>query len=141
MLDDYHVIREPAIHEGMRFVVAHLPVVSHLVIATRVEPPVDVSRLRARGELGEIVSDQLQFSDAEVEALLNDTLALELPPSSSSFFVPRPRAGPPAFTSRDCRCAIVRGRAEPTILLMTATWSTISATRSCPRRSRSRGRS
>ena len=79
VLDDYHVIRDPAIHDGIRFVLAHLPVVSHLVIATRAEPPVDVPRLRARGELGEIVSDQLGFSDAEAAALLNDTLALALP--------------------------------------------------------------
>jgi LuxR family maltose regulon positive regulatory protein len=80
VLDDYHLIREPAIHEGVRFVLAHLPVVSHFVIATRIEPPVDVSRLRARGELGEVLSDQLRFSDAEAAALLNDTLALALPP-------------------------------------------------------------
>jgi len=79
VLDDYHVIRDPAIHDGVRFVLAHLPVVSHLVIATRAEPPVDVARLRARGELGEIVSDQLGFSDAEAAALLNDTLSLALP--------------------------------------------------------------
>ena len=79
VLDDYQVIRDPAIHEGVRFMLAHLPVVSHLVIATRVEPPVDVSRLRARGELGEIVSHQLRFSEAEAAALLNDTLELELP--------------------------------------------------------------
>ena len=49
------------------------------MIATRIEPPVDVSRLRARGELGEIVSEQLRFSDAEAAALLNDTLELALP--------------------------------------------------------------
>jgi LuxR family transcriptional regulator, maltose regulon positive regulatory protein len=79
VLDDYHVIRDLAIHEGVRFMLAHLPVVSHLVIATRVEPPVEVARLRARGELGEIVSHHLGFSDAEAAALLNDTLALELP--------------------------------------------------------------
>jgi LuxR family transcriptional regulator, maltose regulon positive regulatory protein len=79
VLDDYHLISDPEIHGGVRFLLDHLPVVSHLVIATRVEPPVDVSRLRARGELGEIVSDQLRFSDAEAEALLNDTLELALP--------------------------------------------------------------
>lgn len=79
VLDDYHLIREQAIHDGVRFLVAHLPVMSHLVIATRIEPPVDVSRLRARGELGEVMSDQLRFSDAEASALLNDTLALALP--------------------------------------------------------------
>jgi LuxR family maltose regulon positive regulatory protein len=79
VLDDYHLIAEPEIHDGVRFLLDHLPVCSHLVIATRMEPPVDVSRLRARGELGEILADQLRFSDAEAETLLNDTLELALP--------------------------------------------------------------
>lgn len=79
VLDDYHLISEPEIHEGVRFLLQHLPLVSHLVIATRIEPPVDVSRLRARGELGEIVSDQLRFSHAEAAALLNGRLDLALP--------------------------------------------------------------
>ena len=48
MLDDYHLIRDPAIHDGVRFLLDHLPRASHLVIATRTEPPVGVSRLRAR---------------------------------------------------------------------------------------------
>jgi LuxR family maltose regulon positive regulatory protein len=78
VLDDYHVIREPAIHEGVRFVLAHLPVVSHLVIATRADPPVDLSRLRARGELGEVLTEQLRFNDAEAASLLNDSLSLAL---------------------------------------------------------------
>ena len=79
VLDDYHLIGDPAIHDGVRYLLDHLPLVAHVVIATRVEPPVDVSRLRARGELGEIVSEQLRFSDAEAAALLNDTLELALP--------------------------------------------------------------
>src|SRR4051812_14853763 len=78
VLDDYHLISDPAIHDGVRFLLGHLPLTSHLVIATRSEPPVDVSRLRARGELGEILSEQLRFSEAEATALLNDTLELEL---------------------------------------------------------------
>jgi LuxR family maltose regulon positive regulatory protein len=79
VLDDYQAISDPAIHEGVRFLLDHLPRDSHLVIATRVEPPIGVPRLRARGELGEIASDQLRFNDAEAAALLNDTLALALP--------------------------------------------------------------
>ena len=79
VLDDYHLIADPAIHDGVRFLVARAPLASHLVICTRTEPPVDVSRLRARGELGEIDSDHLRFSDAEAAALLNDTLELGLP--------------------------------------------------------------
>jgi LuxR family maltose regulon positive regulatory protein len=79
VLDDYQVISNPAIHEDVRFLLDHLPLVSHLAIATRVEPPLGVPRLRARGELGEIASDQLRFNNAEAAALLNDTLALALP--------------------------------------------------------------
>jgi LuxR family transcriptional regulator, maltose regulon positive regulatory protein len=78
VLDDYQLISDPEIHDGVRFLLARLPLASHLVISTRVEPPVEISRLRARGELGEILSDQLRFNDAEAAALLNDTLELAL---------------------------------------------------------------
>jgi LuxR family maltose regulon positive regulatory protein len=78
VLDDYQAISDPAIHEDIRFLLEHLPRDAHLVIATRVEPPIGVARLRARGELGEIASDQLRFNDAEAAALLNDTLDLAL---------------------------------------------------------------
>jgi LuxR family maltose regulon positive regulatory protein len=79
VLDDYHLIREPAIHDCVRFLLTHLPRSTHLAVATRVEPPIGVARLRARGELDEIAFDQLRFNHAEAEALLNDTLALALP--------------------------------------------------------------
>ena len=62
VLDDYHLISEPEIHQGVRFLLEHLPVVSHLVIATRSEPPVDVSRLRARG--GSARSSASSFASA-----------------------------------------------------------------------------
>jgi LuxR family maltose regulon positive regulatory protein len=80
VLDDYHLIADAAVHEGVRFLLDHLPRAAHVVIATRTEPPIGISRLRARAELDEIASEQLRFSDAEAAALLNDTLALELPP-------------------------------------------------------------
>ena len=75
VLDDYHLITDAAVHDGVRFLLEHLPRVAHLVIATRTEPPIGISRLRARAELDEIASEQLRFSDAEAAALLNDTLA------------------------------------------------------------------
>ena len=48
VLDDYHLISDAAVHDGVRFLLDHLPRASHLVIATRTEPPVGISRLRAR---------------------------------------------------------------------------------------------
>ncbi len=80
VLDDYHLITDAAVHDGVRFLLDHLPRAAHLVIATRTEPPIGISRLRARAELDEIASEQLRFSDAEAAALLNDTLALALAP-------------------------------------------------------------
>jgi LuxR family transcriptional regulator, maltose regulon positive regulatory protein len=80
VLDDYHAISDAEIHDGVRFLLRHLPVTSHLVIATRTEPPVDISRLRARGELGEIADDQLRFNETEAAVLLNETLGLGLQP-------------------------------------------------------------
>ena len=137
VLDDYHLISEPEIHEGMRFLLQHLPLTSHLVIATRTEPPVDLSRLRARGELGEIVSDQLRFSDAEAAALLNDTLELALPAEEASRrSAPEPRAGRPGSTWPACRCATDRALPSPPTSGTTAIYAWItSATRCCRRRS------
>ena len=80
VLDDYHLITDAAVHDGVRFLLDHLPRAAHVVIATRTEPPVAISRLRARAELDEIASAQLRFSDDEAAALLNDTLALALAP-------------------------------------------------------------
>ena len=57
------------------------------------------------GELDEIASEQLRFSDAEAAALLNDTLRLALAPESSRGSARAPRAGPPGSTSRGSRCA------------------------------------
>jgi LuxR family maltose regulon positive regulatory protein len=47
VLDDYHVLSTPAIHSGVAFLLDHLPARLHLVIATRVDPPLPLSRLRA----------------------------------------------------------------------------------------------
>ena len=79
VLDDYHLITQQEIHGAMRLLVERLPMSAHVVISSRTEPPLGIARLRARGDLGEIASDQLQFSEAEAAALFNETLELSLP--------------------------------------------------------------
>ena len=54
VLDDYHVIDARDIHDGMVFLLDHLPPRLHLVIASRTDPPLPLARLRARGELTEV---------------------------------------------------------------------------------------
>ena len=49
VLDDYHVIEEPAVHRLVTTLVERLPPGARLAIATRADPPMPLARLRARG--------------------------------------------------------------------------------------------
>jgi LuxR family transcriptional regulator, maltose regulon positive regulatory protein len=78
VLDDYHEIREPEIHDAVTFLLERSPPGVHLAIASRAAPPVGVARLRVRGELGEVPEQELRFDKAAVEMLLNEGLGLTL---------------------------------------------------------------
>ena len=80
VLDDFHLITSPEVRAGFAFLVEHLPETLSLVVATRHDPDLPLARLRARGELADIRADQLRFSQAEAEKLLNQTLGLARPP-------------------------------------------------------------
>ena len=77
-LDEYHVIDEGAIHEQIGFLLDHLPPQLHLVLLTRADPPLSLSRWRARRELAEVRQADLRFERPEADHLLNELLALEL---------------------------------------------------------------
>jgi LuxR family maltose regulon positive regulatory protein len=79
VLDDYHAIDDERIHEGMTSLLEHLPSTLRIVITSRVEPPLGIGTLRARGQLSEIDAAQLRFSRSEAESLLNDVHGLGLP--------------------------------------------------------------
>src|SRR5205814_3557057 len=51
VLDDYHSITNSAVHTTIASVVEHGPPQFHLVLGTRTDPPLPVSRLRVNGEL------------------------------------------------------------------------------------------
>jgi LuxR family maltose regulon positive regulatory protein len=78
VLDDYHVIREPEIHDAVAFLLERSPPGVHVAIASRAAPPVGVARLRVRGELGEVPEQELRFDRVGVGMLLNDGLGLAL---------------------------------------------------------------
>ena len=42
VLDDYHVIESPHIHEAVNFLITHLPRKMHLIIATRTDLPLPI---------------------------------------------------------------------------------------------------
>ncbi len=73
VLDDYHVIDEPAIHRLVASLIERLPPGARLAIATRADPPLAIARLRARGELLEIRAEDLRFTASEAAALVTST--------------------------------------------------------------------
>jgi LuxR family transcriptional regulator, maltose regulon positive regulatory protein len=79
VLDDYHAITSDPVHEGLGFLVTHLPARLRVVIAGRADPPLPLARLRARGQLAELRAADLRFTAEETAALLGDVWELELP--------------------------------------------------------------
>jgi LuxR family maltose regulon positive regulatory protein len=78
VLDDHHLITTPTCHQTLAFFLDHLPTTVHLVLASRVEPPLPVATMRARGELAELRVADLQFTGDEALALLNGSMGLQL---------------------------------------------------------------
>ncbi len=78
VLDDYHTIGAPAVHDALAFLLGNLPSQVHLVIATRSDPPLPLSRLRARDQFVEVRGPELLFTLEEAETFLNRVMALDL---------------------------------------------------------------
>jgi LuxR family maltose regulon positive regulatory protein len=75
MLDDYQVIEEQAIHEGITFWVEHQPAHLHLLLSSRVDPALPLARWRARGQMTEIRADELRFQEGEASQFLGHLLS------------------------------------------------------------------
>lgn len=78
VLDDYHTLDAPIIHQALNFLLDHAPARFHLVIISRAEPPLNLARWRGRGQLVELTSADLRFTAAEVEAFLTGPMQLKL---------------------------------------------------------------
>ncbi len=80
VLDDYHVIQSKSVHQAVQFFAWHLPPAVHLVLITRADPPIAISRLRAGGQITEIRIGDLRFSKSEAAAFFSQTMRLALKP-------------------------------------------------------------
>ena len=78
VLDDYHVIEAQLIHDAIAFLLEHMPPQMHLIIASRTDPPLPLSRLRARGQMTELRGADLRFTPEEAGTFLRDVMALDL---------------------------------------------------------------
>jgi LuxR family maltose regulon positive regulatory protein len=77
-LDDYHLIASSAGDDALAFLLERLPLQLHLVIATREDPQLPLSRLRARDQLTELRATDLRFTSFEAAEFLNQTMGLAL---------------------------------------------------------------
>jgi len=78
VLDDYHVIDSKPVDHALTFLLEHLPPQMHLVIASREDPHLPLSRLRARGQLTELRAADLRFTPSEAAEFLNQLMGLNL---------------------------------------------------------------
>jgi LuxR family maltose regulon positive regulatory protein len=78
VLDDYHTIQAPSIHEQLNFWLEYQPGNLHLVILTREDPPVPIPRLRAQGQLLELRQNDLRFSLEECTRFLGEVMEIDL---------------------------------------------------------------
>src|SRR5215475_16218814 len=82
ILDDYHLIEAPPVHDSFTFLLDRLPPGLRLVLASRVVPPLPLARRRAGGQLAELRAPDLRFTLEETAAFLREATGLDLPPAS-----------------------------------------------------------
>jgi LuxR family maltose regulon positive regulatory protein len=81
ILDDYHVVDDsPDVRQIVGQLLERAPERVTFVFSTRRRPSIRVARLRGRGEVAELTTDDLRFSDSETEQLFRDTYRRPLEP-------------------------------------------------------------
>jgi len=78
ILDDYHLVTSKKIHDVVGFLLDNMPPCMHLMILTRADPPLQLPRLRARGQLFEIRAAALRFTADEASQFLKNMMDLDL---------------------------------------------------------------
>lgn len=78
VLDDYHIITNPALHDLLEYFIEHQPAHIHLVMTTREDPPLPLARMRTRRQMTEIRAHHLRFTSEEACHLFNQTMQLNL---------------------------------------------------------------
>jgi LuxR family maltose regulon positive regulatory protein len=78
VLDDGHEITAEPVHDALVYLLDHLSPQMHVMMATRVDPPWPLGRLRARREMTEIRAGDLRFSPEETAHFLMDVMGLGL---------------------------------------------------------------
>src|SRR5207247_10055053 len=79
VLDDYHLVTSAQVHATVATLLDRCPPQLHLMLITRADPPLPLSRLRVRGELGALRAEHLRFSLDEAREVVGRRLGTQLP--------------------------------------------------------------
>ena len=74
VVDDYHLVEAKPIHDLMGFLIDHLAENMHMVISTRIDPPLPLARVRSQNNLTELRAKELSFDLPETTDFLNQRL-------------------------------------------------------------------
>jgi LuxR family maltose regulon positive regulatory protein len=116
VLDDYHHIRSENVHHAVEFLLEHLPPHAHLVIATRADPPLPIGLFRARNQLTELRSSDLQFSPEESDTLFNQINSLDITTQNIEAIVSRTGGW---VTGLQMASLALKGRSDPNQYIQT----------------------
>jgi len=79
VLEEYHLIENQEIDHFIEAILNQAVAKLHLVIATREDPNLPLTRLRVRNQLTEVRAADLSFSPAEAAAFFADVMGVDLP--------------------------------------------------------------
>ncbi|HVP21018.1 MAG TPA: LuxR C-terminal-related transcriptional regulator [Anaerolineaceae bacterium] len=79
VVDDFQALEGQAIHQSASFLLKNLPGNLHVVIASRVEPALDLAFLRGKGRVTDLGAADLRFTDEEIGLFFQQTMGLRLP--------------------------------------------------------------
>jgi LuxR family maltose regulon positive regulatory protein len=128
VLDDYHLVRAPAVQAAVAFLVDHLPPTMHLVVASREDPPLPLPHLRAGNQLTEVRAADLAFSLEEAAAFLGAGMGLRLAEAQVAALVDRTEgwAAGCNWPGWPCATGPTRRRSWPPSPAGTGWWPTTS---------------
>ena len=76
VLDDFHTIHAQPVLEMITYLLEHVPPQMHVALLSRTDPPLPLSRLRARDQLVEIRAEHLRFTNEEIAVFLIGVMGL-----------------------------------------------------------------
>jgi LuxR family maltose regulon positive regulatory protein len=109
VLDDFHVISDPSVLDGIDVLLRHPLPQLRLVVLTRTDPALPVHRLRMSGQLLEIRARDLAFDTVAAAALL-DAAEVDTAPADVDLLVQRTEGWPAGLRL----AALYLGNGDPT---------------------------